>query len=165
MSPIILRQKGGTIDAAMVIQALNWGSIELYGRCIIEGDLVFSSDVNSDISIKNCSFNGEVNFNSVCFNKDIDFSGSIFNEKANFGGSRFKECVKFVDAYFMKSAHFDCTIFYKNVDLILHHSMMMFHLMMQDSLHLDITKSLNLIMRYFKVQWHLQILLLKAIII
>jgi uncharacterized protein YjbI with pentapeptide repeats len=116
MSPIILRQKGGTIDAAMVIQALNWGSIELYGRCIIEGDLVFSSDVNSDISIKNCSFNGEVNFNSVSFNKDIDFSGSIFNEKANFGGSRFKECVKFVDADFMKSAHFDCTIFYKNVD-------------------------------------------------
>ena len=116
MSPNILRQKGGTIDAAMVIQALNWGNIELYGRCIIEGDLVFSSDISSNISIINCSFNGEVNFNSARFNKDIDFSGSIFNEKANFGGSRFKEYVKFVDADFMKSAHFDCTIFYKNAD-------------------------------------------------
>jgi uncharacterized protein YjbI with pentapeptide repeats len=116
MSPNILRQKGGRINAKMVTRAINWGDIELSGRCIIEGDLVFSSDIDSKISIINCSFNGDVNFNSSRFNKNIDFSGCKFYEKANFSGARFKECVKFVGTDFMRRADFDCTIFYKNAD-------------------------------------------------
>ena len=160
----VLSQKGGSIGATRVMQALKWRDIELDGRCKIEGDLVFSADINFKITIVNCIFTGDVNFNSSRFNKDIDFSGSHFNEIVYFSGSRFKECVKFVGADFKKSAHFDCTIFYKNADFDSAHSIMMSHLMMQDFRHLEIIKLLNLIMRSFKVKRNSQTWFLKAII-